>query len=253
MHEVIGHASGKIADRLNGKPQNALKEQYSALEEARADLVALYFLPDPKLEELGLVSAADHDGGRPGRVRSADPQRARAVAPRPHRHADRRRSHAQPPDDRPLADEEHEGDRDARQRDGKTYYVVVDAQGVSRRRRDGCSPKSSASSRKATIRRPGSCSKPTAMHFDPKLRDEIVARVDHLNLPSYTGFVMPRLEAVDRRQRRDHRREDLVPARPDHADAGVFGGDAAASLSRMRQGCCAFRRTLAVRRDQLRA
>src|SRR5207247_4317087 len=44
-----------------GSPQTALKEQYSALEEARADLVALYFLPDPKLVELGLVAAADHD------------------------------------------------------------------------------------------------------------------------------------------------------------------------------------------------
>ena len=55
MHEVIGHASGKIAERLKGSPQTALKEQYSALEEARADLVALYFMPDPKLVELGLV------------------------------------------------------------------------------------------------------------------------------------------------------------------------------------------------------
>ena len=34
------------------------------------------------------------------------------------------------------------------------------------------------------------------VHFDPKLRDEVVARVDHLHLPSYTGFVMPKLEAV---------------------------------------------------------
>ena len=34
------------------------------------------------------------------------------------------------------------------------------------------------------------------VHFDPKLRDEVVARVEHLHLPSYTGFVMPRLEAV---------------------------------------------------------
>jgi dipeptidyl-peptidase-3 len=33
------------------------------------------------------------------------------------------------------------------------------------------------------------------VHFDPALRDEIVARVDALHLPSYTGFVMPRLEA----------------------------------------------------------
>ena len=30
------------------------------------------------------------------------------------------------------------------------------------------------------------------IHFDPALRDEVVARVDPLHLPSYTGFVMPR-------------------------------------------------------------
>ena len=34
------------------------------------------------------------------------------------------------------------------------------------------------------------------VHFDPKLRDEVVARVDKLNLPSYTGFVMPKLTPV---------------------------------------------------------
>jgi dipeptidyl-peptidase-3 len=34
------------------------------------------------------------------------------------------------------------------------------------------------------------------VHFDPDLRDEVVARVDHLDLPSYTGFVMPRLQPI---------------------------------------------------------
>jgi hypothetical protein len=33
------------------------------------------------------------------------------------------------------------------------------------------------------------------VHFDPALRNEVVSRVDALNLPSYTAFVMPRLEA----------------------------------------------------------
>ena len=60
MHEVIGHASGKVSEALKGSPQSALKEQFSALEESRADLVALYFLPDPKLAQLGLVDAKDH-------------------------------------------------------------------------------------------------------------------------------------------------------------------------------------------------
>ncbi len=34
------------------------------------------------------------------------------------------------------------------------------------------------------------------VHFEASLRDEIVARVERLNMPSYTGFVQPRLEAV---------------------------------------------------------
>jgi dipeptidyl-peptidase-3 len=58
IHEVLGHGSGRVADRLEGQPQRALKEQYSALEESRADLVALYFLGDPKIAEIGLVPEA---------------------------------------------------------------------------------------------------------------------------------------------------------------------------------------------------
>src|SRR4030095_14250812 len=60
MHEVIGHGSGKVSERLNGNPQAALKEQFSAIEESRADLVALYFVADRQLVELGLVAADDH-------------------------------------------------------------------------------------------------------------------------------------------------------------------------------------------------
>src|SRR5262249_29754077 len=59
MHEVIGHASGKLSAAVNNKPEAAIKQFYSALEEGRADLVGLYFIADPKLAELGLVTAAD--------------------------------------------------------------------------------------------------------------------------------------------------------------------------------------------------
>src|SRR5206468_11509914 len=61
MHEVIGHGSGKVAERLSGNPQAALKEQFSAIEESRADLVALYFIADPEVVALGLVEAGNHD------------------------------------------------------------------------------------------------------------------------------------------------------------------------------------------------
>ena len=104
MHEVIGHGSGKVAERLNGNPQAALKEQFSALEESRADLVALYFLPDPEAGRARPRRRRRSRRHRARRVRELRAQRAGAAAPRPRGHADRRRPHAQPPDDRPLAD-----------------------------------------------------------------------------------------------------------------------------------------------------
>ncbi|MCM1152171.1 MAG: dipeptidyl peptidase 3 [Muribaculum sp.] len=52
LHECLGHASGQL---LPGVDQDALKENGSALEEARADLFALYYLADPKLIELGVL------------------------------------------------------------------------------------------------------------------------------------------------------------------------------------------------------
>ena len=55
IHEVLGHGSGRMADHITVTPQDLLKEQYSALEETRADLVALYFVADPHLSTLGLV------------------------------------------------------------------------------------------------------------------------------------------------------------------------------------------------------
>ncbi|WP_291866804.1 dihydrofolate reductase [Maribacter sp.] len=55
LHEVIGHASGQINKGI-GQPKETLKNYASTMEEGRADLVGLYYLMDPKLQELGLVS-----------------------------------------------------------------------------------------------------------------------------------------------------------------------------------------------------
>jgi dipeptidyl-peptidase-3 len=194
MHEVIGHASGKIAERLKGKPEALLKEQFSALEEARADLVALYFLPDPKLAELGLVKKEDQ----------ADIVLAEyeAYARRALDQLRRVRQGTQ-------IEEDHMRNRqmivrwllantkaiDVRTRGNKTYYVVTDAAAY----RDGVGRLLAEVQRiKAEGDYPAAkhLFETYGVHFDPKLRDEIVARVDKLGLASYTGFVMPRLNAV---------------------------------------------------------
>ncbi|MBC7846133.1 MAG: dihydrofolate reductase [Flavobacterium sp.] len=54
LHEVIGHASGQINPGV-GTPKETLKSYASTLEEGRADLVGLYYVYSPKLQELGLV------------------------------------------------------------------------------------------------------------------------------------------------------------------------------------------------------
>jgi dipeptidyl-peptidase-3 len=53
MHEIIGHGSGQPDKKLDGDPRARLGRVYSALEECRADLVALWHIADPKLIELG--------------------------------------------------------------------------------------------------------------------------------------------------------------------------------------------------------
>jgi dipeptidyl-peptidase-3 len=84
---------------------------------------------------------------------------------------------------------------DVRTRNQKTYFVVIDCDAF----RDGVAKLLAEVQR---IKSEGDYAKAKELfetygvHFDPEMRDEVVARVDHLNLPSYTGFVMPKLEAV---------------------------------------------------------
>jgi len=191
MHEVIGHGSGRMADGITQSPHELLKEQYSAIEEARADLVALYFLPDPKLVELGLLPAAHAREI----VRTEYEQYTRGVLVQLRRV----RQGSQ-------LEEDHMRNRqlivhwlaantraiDIRTRGGKTYYVMVDAAAfragvgtllaeVQRIKAEGDYAAASA------------LTEAYAVHFDTALRDEVVARVDALRLPSYSAFVMPRL------------------------------------------------------------
>jgi dipeptidyl-peptidase-3 len=194
MHEVIGHASGRLSESLEGTPQALLKEHFSALEEGRADLVGLYFIADPKLVELGIIAAAEH----------ADVVRAEYEAYTRNALTQLRRVR-----EGTQIEEDHMRNRqmivrwlmantkaiEERTRDGKTFLVMVDPQAF----RDGVGTLLAEVQR---IKSEGDFAAAQKLfdshgiHFDPRLRDEIVARVDKLNLPSYTGFVMPKLMPV---------------------------------------------------------
>jgi len=194
MHEVIGHAAGKKSDQLKGTPQEALKEYFSALEEGRADLVGLYFIGDPKLVELGIATAADQP----------DIQREQYEAYTRNALVQLRRVRQGT-----QIEEDHMRNRqmvvrwimantkaiEQKERDGKTFYVVADVaafhEGVGRLLAEVQRIKSEGDLPAAR-----KLFDTYGIHFDPKLRDEVVARVDALKAPSYTGFVQPKLSVT---------------------------------------------------------
>jgi dipeptidyl-peptidase-3 len=183
-----------VAEHLEGQPQRALKEHYSALEEARADLVALYFLPEPRIAAIGMLPA-EHQAEI---VRAEYEAYARnaLVQLRRVRHGTQ-------------IEEDHMRNRqmivrwlmansaaiDVCSRDGKTFYLCADVaafrEGSGRLLAEVQRIKSEGDHAGAR-----ELFETYGIHFDADLRDEVVRRVDLLNLPSYTGFIQPTLEAV---------------------------------------------------------
>jgi len=194
LHEVIGHGSGRMAPHVTQPPHELLKEQYSAIEETRADLVALYFLPDPKLVALGLVPA-EHAAEM---VQAEYEQFTRGVLVQLRRVREGSQLEEDHMRNRQLIVNWLTANTSAiqvRKRDGKTYYVMADAtafhQGVGVLLAEVQRIKAEGDYAAALT-----LTEAYGVHFDPALRDEVVARVDALRLPSYSAFVMPRLSAV---------------------------------------------------------
>ncbi len=194
MHEVIGHASGRLSESIKGQPQESIKEFYSALEEGRADLVALYFMADSKLTDLGLIP----DGKQADLARAAYESYARNALVQLRRVREGSQLEEDHMRNRQMVVRwliAHTKAVEIRHRDGKTYYVVTDPslfrEGVGTLLAEVQRIKSTGdyAAAKTLFETHG-------ITFDPSLRDEVLSRVKALNLPSYTAFVMPRLEPV---------------------------------------------------------
>jgi dipeptidyl-peptidase-3 len=189
MHEVIGHGSGKLGEAVQGSPAKFLKEYYSTLEEARADLMALWNISDPKLRELGLVK----DQAEVAKAMFDSAARAPLTQLRripkgttiEEDHQRNRQLIAHYIKDKTGAIEYFD-------RAGKTYVRVTDyakmREGVGQLLAELMRIKAEGdyAAIKALVDKYG-------VTFDPKLRDQVIARYKTLDLPAYWAGVNPKL------------------------------------------------------------
>jgi dipeptidyl-peptidase-3 len=190
MHEVIGHASGQVNAGVD--PAVAIKEYYSALEEGRADLVALYFIGDPKLIELGLV---DNEADLKEMQLAAYEAYTRNVMTQLRRIKTGATIEEDHMRNRQMIVGWLAANTDAIQveiREGKTFFRVADVaawhQGVGKLLAEVQRIKSEGDRPSAQR-----LMQDYAININVKLRDEVLRRYADLNQPAYSGFVQPEL------------------------------------------------------------
>lgn len=195
LHEVIGHGSGKINPGV-GTPKETLKQYASVLEESRADLVALYYLMDPKLVEIGVMpsletgKAAYDDYITNGLMR----QLARIILG-----DDIQQAHMR---NRQLISKwamEKGADKNVIEKvveNGKTYFVVNDFDalrtifGEMLREVQRIKSEGDFEAGKNLVETYG-------VKIDRDLHAEVLERYGKLNIAPYAGFINPKLVAVE--------------------------------------------------------
>ena len=195
MHEVIGHASGQINPGI-GTPKETLKSYASTLEEARADLVAMYYIMDPRLVELGLMPSLDV--GKTvyeSQIRNGLQYQLRRVKlgdDIEEAHMRNRQLIAGWAYEMGLEDKVIE----KIEKDGKHYYVINDYEALrgifanQLREIQRIKSEGDYEAGKALVETYG-------VKVDRDMHEEVLARVEPLNIAPYKGFIQPRLVAIE--------------------------------------------------------
>ncbi len=199
LHEIIGHGSGQPDPDLDSDPRTALGRVYAALEESRADLVALYHISDPKLVELGAFSADEqHDVVETAYITQAQGWLTR------YDHVvgmQVREAHNKGNQLILMYVVENGGDpnkdfgMDVIESDGKFFARIRDMEKV----RTGWAE---LLGKLQTMKSTGDYKAAAALfdqfgtHVNPDWYRDIVGRLEALNVPKMKAFVFPRLEPV---------------------------------------------------------
>lgn len=194
LHEVVGHASGKLNAGV-GTPKETLKNYASTLEEARADLVALYYIMDPKLIDLGLIETlevgkAEYDNY----IRNGMMLQLRRIEPGEKIEEDHMRNRQL------VAAWAYEMGKDSnviekKTLDGKTYFVVNDYEalrdifGQQLREIQRIKSEGDFEAGQNLVENYG-------VQVDEDLHKEVLARAEKLDIAPYAGFIQPQLIPV---------------------------------------------------------
>jgi dipeptidyl-peptidase III len=194
MHEVIGHASGQINPGV-GTPKQTLKNYASTIEEGRADLVALYYVMDPKLVEMGVmpnleVGKAEYDGY----IRGGLMTQLSRIAPGEVIEEDHMRNRQMIA---AWAFEKGKKDNVIERvtKDGKTYFKVNDYQklralfGQLLRETQRITSEGDFNAAKNLVETYG-------VQVDKALHQEVLQRYAKLKIAPYSGFIQPKLTPV---------------------------------------------------------
>ncbi|MCB0610073.1 MAG: dihydrofolate reductase [Lewinellaceae bacterium] len=192
LHEVLGHASGQLEPGVN--PSEALKQYFSPLEEGRADLFALYYMMDPKMEELGLLPSPDAAKAEyDSYMRNGLMLQLRRIKPGKSIEEAHMRNRAMIA--RWVLDKGGPEVVTMAKRDGKTYVDIKDYNkmrdlfGQLLREVQRIKSQGDFEAAKNLFETYG-------VKVDPALHAEVLERASKLNIPPYSGFINPKLTPV---------------------------------------------------------
>ena len=194
MHEVIGHASGQLAPGV-APPKQTLKNYASIIEEARADLVALYYLPDKKLIEMGVSPTEEaYKAGYISYIKNGLMLQLRRIKPGENVEEAHMRNRQM------VSKWVYEKGKDENiieriTKDGKTYFVINDYQklrtlfGKLLNEMQRISSEGDFKAAKYLVETYG-------VLVDKDLHKEVLERYSKLDLAPYSGFINPVLTPV---------------------------------------------------------
>lgn len=194
LHECLGHGSGQL---LPGVSSTALGEYQSTLEEARADLFGLYYMADPKMVELGIISDAEaYKPAYSNYIRNGlfvQFTRVELGKQNTEAHMQNRKLIAEWCYEKGAG----RGIIEKKMRDGKTYFVINDYEALR-----GLFAELLAEIQRIKSEGDYAAGKNLvetyAVNIDPQLHKEVLDRYAALNLKPYGGFVNPDIVPVEK-------------------------------------------------------